>query len=95
MNLFNTVKSFNPNLKIGGMFFTQWNGRKNVSKSVYALLEQYFGKYIMPVSISTSKDMEECTLTQEPLLEYSPNSKVAKEYLKLTEYILNHGNETF
>ncbi|MFR6456232.1 MAG: ParA family protein [Roseburia faecis] len=95
MNLFNTVKSFNPNLKIGGMFFTQWNGRKNVSKSVYALLEQYFGKYIMPVSISTSKDMEECTLTQEPLLEYSPNSKVTKEYLKLTEYILNHGNETF
>ena len=42
MNLVKTVQDYNPKLEIGGMFFTQWNGRKNVSKSVYELLEEAF-----------------------------------------------------
>lgn len=91
MNIYNTVAEYNPGLKIGGMFFTQWNGRKNVSKTVYALLEEIFGKYIIPITISTSKNIEESSLMQIPLLAYDSGkskSRVTEDYLKLTEYIL-------
>ncbi|MBO5485050.1 MAG: ParA family protein [Lachnospiraceae bacterium] len=93
MNLFQAVSEYNEGLKIGGMFFTQWNGRKNVSKAVYELLEESFGKYMIPVSISTSKNIEESSLVQIPLLAYDDGRnkcKTTMDYLKLTEYILNN-----
>lgn len=92
MNLVEEVSTYAPNLEIGGMFFTQWNGRKNVSKTVYELLEKFFGEYILPVTIGTSKNIEECSIMQKPLLAYDTGknkNKVTEDYLKLTELILN------
>ena len=57
MNLIQTVQEYNPNLEIGGMFFTQWNGRKNVAKSVYELLQTAFGQYILPINVGISKNI--------------------------------------
>lgn len=93
MNLFETVSEYNSNLEIGGMFFTQWNGRKNVSKSVYEVLNEVFGEYILPITIGTSKNIEECSLMQIPLLAYDNGknpSKVTKDYINLSEYILKN-----
>ncbi|WP_346663744.1 AAA family ATPase [uncultured Merdimonas sp.] len=93
MNLVHTVQEYNPDLQIGGMFFTQWNGRKNVAKTVYELLADAFGEYILPVNVGTSKNIEEGSLLQEPLLAYD-NGKhpctVTREYLEITEYIMEH-----
>lgn len=94
MNLFDAVSEYNAGLKIGGMFFTQWNGRKNVSKSVYQLLSEVFGEYILPITISTSKNLEESSLVQTPLLAYDKGKnkcKATQDYLALTEYILEKG----
>lgn len=91
MNLFETVSEYNAGLKMGGMFFTQWNGRKNVSQSVYELLSEMFGEYILPVSIRTSKNLEESSLVQIPLLAYDKGKNkctATQDYLALTEYIL-------
>lgn len=91
MNLYRTVLDYKSDLKIGGIFFTQWNGRKNVSKTVYNLSEQLFGEHILPITIGTSKNIEEGSFTQQPLLAYDQkeSNKVTKDYIKLTEYILN------
>ena len=97
MNIYHTVAEYNPKLKIGGMFFTQWNGRKNVSKTVYSLLQDTFGEYIIPITVSTSKNIEECSLMQLPLLAYDNGknkSRVTEDYLKLTEYILSKEMQT-
>ena len=91
MNLVKTVQDYNPKLEIGGMFFTQWNGRKNVSKSVYELLEEAFGAYILPVNVGISKNIEEGSLLQEPLLAYDNGKNkcsVTKDYLEITKYIM-------
>ena len=91
MSILNVVKESNPGLKMGGMFFTQWNGRKNVSKAVYQLLSDSFGEYIIPVTIATSKNVEE-SLMQIPLLAYDSGknkNKVTENYIELTEYILH------
>lgn len=91
MNLFDVVSEYNAGLKIGGMFFTQWNGRKNVSKTVYELLSEIFGEHILPITISVSKNLEESSLVQMPLLAYDNGknkSKATADYLQLTEYIV-------
>lgn len=94
MNLFEAVSEYNSRLKMVGMFFTQWNGRKNVSKTVYELLSDMFGDYILPIMISSSKNLEESSLVQIPLLAYDKGknkSKATQDYLTLTEYILEKG----
>ena len=91
MNLVQTVQEYNPRLKIGGIFFTQWNGRKNVSKTVYELLQEAFGNYILPTNISVTKNIEEGSLVQKPLLAYDNGKekcRATKEYMQLTKYIM-------
>lgn len=95
INLISTVQTYNPALKVEGVFFTQYNGKKNVSKAAYGLLDRILcsiGTQILPVAISVSTLLERSSLTQEPLLEIDNKrnpSKVTKEYMVLTEYILN------
>lgn len=91
MNLVESVKEYNSKLQIGGMFCTQWDGRKNISKAVYQLMEAEYGEYLLPIFIPAGKNVEECSLTQKPLLAYegqNPKSKVAAAYMKLAEYIM-------
>ena len=92
-NIFETIADYNTDLKIGGIFLTQWNGRKNVSKAVYELLEMKFGRYLLPITIGNSKNVEESTLAQKPLYDYDSGKnkcKVTEDYIELTEYILKH-----
>ena len=86
-NLIETVRTYNPGLRMGGMFFTQWNGRKNVSKTVYELMEAAFGETLLPYTIRVSKDVEESTLAQVPILDYAPRAAVTGDYIALAEYI--------
>lgn len=56
-------------------------------------MEEVFGEYLLPIQITTSKNIEESSLVQRPLLAYDDGkkkSKVTADYLKLTEYIMNH-----
>ncbi len=86
-NLIETVRTYNPGLRMGGMFFTQWNGRKNVSKTVYELMETAFGETLLPYTIRVSKDVEESTLAQVPILDYAPRAAVTGDYIALADYI--------
>lgn len=91
-NLIQTVSTYNPRLKIAGLFFTQWEGRKNVSAAVYNLIVSFFPDLLLPFTIGKSKLVEEMTLEQIPLLEYDTqkkHSKVTKDYIELTEYIIS------
>lgn len=92
-NLVKTVSTYNSRLKLVGCFFTQWEGMKNVSKTTYELLQAFVPDLLLPITISKSKLIEELSFMQTPLLEYDTGkekSKVTKDYMKLTEYILNN-----
>ncbi len=91
--LVKTVQAYNSRLKLAGCFFTSWEGVKNVSKTTYSLLSAFVPEYILPITISKSKLIEELSYIQKPLLEYDngkEKSKVTKDYLDLTEYIIEH-----
>jgi len=91
-NLMQTVKTYNHNLTLGGVFFTQWEGHKNVSKTVLELLQAFIPKDLLPMKIRKSVKMEELSFMQQPLLDYDPRvtAPVTKDYLALTEYIFTH-----
>lgn len=94
-NLIFTVQAFNPKLKFGGCFYTQWERNKNVSNLSNELLADNLGEKLLDIKIRKSKLIEEMTYLQTPLLEYDPKKKgeyapVTKDYLKLTKYIMDH-----
>ena len=92
MRLFNTVSEYNENLKIGGMFFTQWDSRANVDKVAYGMLKDSFEEYLLPIKIGVSKNVKECSFMQKPLLAYDNGknkNKVTLQYMELTKYILS------
>lgn len=62
MNLIRTVQTYNPALQLMGCFLTQYDGRKNVARTVYELLKKILtDDIILPFRIGTTKYLEENT----------------------------------
>lgn len=100
-NLVETVSLYNPVLKIGGAFITQYNNRKNVARQVYELLQNILPQYgipMLPIQIGTTKYLEENTFEQKPLLEVDSGKNKCSatlSYMKLAEYMLAEDKEKF
>lgn len=93
VNLVQTVQAYNPQLKIGGIFFTQFQQHKNVCKTAYKLVSMtpVLSAHLLPITIGVSKYLEENAYQQKPLLELdhgNRRSAVTKGYEELTEYIM-------
>lgn len=93
-NLIDTVKDYNPMLELDGIILTDWKKNKSVSKQIYSIFQEFFGDLLLPMQISTSKLVEEMSYMQQPLLELDKNvrNQVTKDYLLLTQYILDKNN---
>lgn len=94
-NLIKTVQTYNPRLSVGGIFLTQYNKYKNVAKTAYELLDNVFGDSFLPITVGITKNLEENTFEQRPLLSFDTKSKVAKSYMELTDYILADNRKAF
>lgn len=94
-DLIAAVSSYNPCLKFGGVFFTQWEN-KRVSKGLMEFLDKNIPSDIIPIKIPKSKLVEEVTVMQKPLYSYDTHdgrakaSPVTQAYIDLTEYIMSH-----
>ena len=92
MNLIRTVQTYNPALQLMGCFLTQYDGRKNVARTVYELLKKILtDDIILPFRIGTTKYLEENTFEQKPLLALDSGKNKCSatlSYLKLTEYMI-------
>lgn len=92
MNLIRTIQTYNPALQLMGCFLTQYDGRKNVAKTVYELLKNILtDDIILPFRIGTTKYLEENTFEQKPLLAVDSGKNKCSatlSYLKLTEYMI-------
>lgn len=95
VNLVRTVQEYNPKLRIGGIFITQYSKVKNVSKATYSILEDVFPDEFLPITVGVTKNLEENSMEQKPLLEMDKKGKVSKSYLKLAEYILAPNKKKF
>ena len=91
MQIINTVRRFNRQLKLGGVFFVQYENRI-VNRESLQFVEQEMGAESILNSISKSKFAEETSFGGSPISVYAGSSKIAKEYQDLTNQILDRCN---
>ena len=97
--MINTVQAYNPRLKVAGIFFTQFNKNKRVSRETFKFLYNVLPqKVLLPIFIGTTKLLEQNSFQAEPLLELDNQknpSGVTESYWKLAEYIMAEDRESY
>ncbi len=87
--LMDTVSEFNPELKIGGCFFTQWSP-SNLSGQIRTFMQTVLADEYIDIPIRKAVRVEETTYNHMPLLEYDPKCTAAQDYVALADYIRTH-----
>ncbi|WP_372713637.1 ParA family protein [Ilyobacter sp.] len=78
----------NPDLKIGGVFLTQYDSRTNMSLEVTKRLEDHFGSSLLKSKIRNNIALAEAPALAQDIFTYKPTSNGSKDYKKLAEEIL-------
>lgn len=89
MNVIATVRErLNPNLRIGGIVITQFDGRKTLNKSVSELINDSFCDKVFKTVIRDNVALAEAPINGKNILEYNKNSNGAKDYMSLAQEVL-------
>lgn len=93
--LLQTVKlvqeRFNPNLKIGGIFFTMYDSRTRLAQDVVREVQKYFKELVFNTIIPRNVRLSEAPSHGQPICLYDPNCVGAKSYKKLAEEVISRG----
>jgi len=85
----------NPELELGGILMTMYDGRTNLSKSVVAEVEQYFGKEMYKTKVPRSVKISEAPSHGLTIFEHDPNGVGSKAYEAVVkEYLKRHKDIT-
>ena len=89
LNTFRLVqRHLNKKLVIGGVLMTMYDSRLNLSKQVVQEVKSYFKDKLFNTLIYRNVKLSEAPSFGKPALLYDANSNGAKNYLSLTEEIL-------
>lgn len=93
--LLKTVKQvqerINPNLVIGGIFFTMYDSRTRLAQDVVMQVKSYFKELVFNTIIPRNVRLSEAPSHGEPICLYDPNCVGAKSYQKLAEEVIARG----
>ncbi len=81
-------KRVNPNLSLGGVFFTRYNSRKKLNKDIVANIEKRYGDKVFKTKIRENIALAEMPLSGQSIFEYDPKSNGAIDYMELAKEIL-------
>jgi chromosome partitioning protein len=84
-------KRLNKGLSIGGVFITQYDGRKVLNREVAQAIEAALGGDMFTTKIRDNVALAEAPARGMDILRYSPTSNGAKDYLDLVKEILARG----
>lgn len=98
--LFETVRSIqqtiNPDLKIGGILFTMFDSRTNLSTEVVTEVKRYFASHpevLFETVIPRNVKLAEAPSHNVPISIYDPSSTGARSYKELAEEFLRRVEE--
>lgn len=77
----------NPNLEIGGVFFTRYFNR-NLNKEIVNIITQKYGDRVFSTKIRENIALAEMPLTGVSIFNYDPKSNGAKDYMSLAKEII-------
>lgn len=81
------VRKLNPQLAIGGIVVTQYNGRTNLSQVIAQQARQEYGDLVFETYIPLNTKLAEAPAAGKPISSYDPSSPGALAYMKLAEEV--------
>ena len=84
-------KSINPNLVIGGIFFTMYDSRTRLAQDVVMQVKSYFRDVVFSTIIPRNVRLSEAPSRGLPICSYDPECNGAKSYAKLAEEVMKRG----
>ncbi|HEY0793315.1 MAG TPA: ParA family protein [Chthoniobacterales bacterium] len=82
------IRGVNPELRIGGIVMTMYDGRTNLSQQVVDEVRRHFANLIFQTIIPRSVRLGEAPSFGRPIVEYEPNGVGATAYRALAEEFL-------
>ncbi len=84
-------KMYNPQLELGGVILTMYDGRLNLSLAVAAEIRKYFPAQIFRNTVPRNVRLSEAPSHGKPALYYDKNSKGAQSYLEIARELVKRG----
>ena len=81
-------RRLNKDLKVGGVFITQYDGRKVLNRDVVATIEAHFKDEVFKTRVRDNIALAEAPAQGLDIFRYSPKSYGAEDYLSLSKEIL-------
>lgn len=81
-------KRLNKDLKVGGVFITQYDSRKVLNRDVVATIEKHFKSQVFKTKIRDNVALAEAPAQGLDIYRYSGKSKGAQDYYALSKEIL-------
>jgi chromosome partitioning protein len=81
-------KRLNKQLKVGGVFITQYDSRKVLNRDVVATIEAHFEDAVFKTKIRDNVALAEAPAQGLDIFRYNPKSPGAEDYLSLCKEIL-------
>lgn len=95
--LISPVRSYSPQLTIGGIFITRCKDNVKSTKEGFSLLQELYPDKLLPFTINENAAVSNSNLARVPLPLYDKysRSQATKDYRMLTEYILAPSREKY
>jgi chromosome partitioning protein len=84
-----TTSQLNPELEVGGLIATRFDGRKVLSRTVVQTLRERFGALLLDTMIRDNIVLAESPQFGKDVFSYRPRSFGAEDYLKLAEEVMD------
>ncbi len=84
-------KMYNPQLDLGGVILTMYDGRLNLSLAVAAEIRKFFPDRIFRNTVPRNVRLSEAPSHGKPVLYYDKNSKGAHAYLEIARELEERG----
>ncbi len=87
----NVQNKINPNLKIGGIFFTMYDSRTRLAQDVVMQVKAYFKDVVFNTIIPRNIRLSEAPSHGLPICKYDPSCVGARSYKQLAEEVIHRG----
>ena len=84
-------KTINPNLVIGGIFFTMYDSRTRLAHDVVMQVKTYFKDAVFDTIIPRNVRLSEAPSYGQPINVYDPNCVGGRSYKKLADEVIARG----
>ena len=84
-------KSVNPDLQIGGIFFTMYDSRTRLANDVVTQVKAYFKNSVFATIIPRNVRLSEAPSHGKPICLYDPLCVGARSYEKLAQEVMERG----